>query len=311
VNPVSESLVERVRERCSGPVLPGEPLSKHTSLHVGGPADLMVIPWDRRELSKVLSLAREESIPVFVLGRGTNVLFSDEGFRGIIVKLGAGFMSISELGGEIIVGAAVYLPKLLNWCSLRGLGGLEPLTMIPGSVGGSVRGNSGGRDGDISEKLLWIRGVSLSDGRPLALNRGSINFGYRYSDIPDDFLITEVAFGLERTSPETVRSRMRKIADYRRSSQPIGMWSAGCIFRNPPGESAGRLIEVSGCKGMREGDAVVSEIHANFIINRGKASARDIINLINRVREKVHRATGFVLDAEVRIVGGGDDPQGV
>ncbi len=300
---VTEPLMGEIRRICSAPVLSNEPLSEHTYFHIGGPADVMAVPSDGRELAELLSLTREGSVPIFVLGMGTNVLFSDRGFRGLIIKLGAGFTSISESGGDVIAGAGVRLSKLLNFCSSRGLSGLEPLTMIPGSVGGSVIGNSGGRDGDISDRLLWIKGISLSDSGPLFLDRSSIGFEYRRSNIQDDFLITEAAFGLDKISAEAVRSRMKGIADYRKSSQPVGRWSAGCIFRNPPGESAGRLIDISGCKGMREGDAVVSEVHANFIINQGKASATDVINLIDKVRERVRESTGTVLALEVEVVG--------
>jgi len=285
-----------------GRVAYGEPLSRHTSLRIGGPADALVVPADREDLCALLRFAHREGIATLVLGGGSNTLVLDGGFRGVAILLGEAFAALEAEGTAVRAGAAVRVSRLLAFCSRLGLGGVECLTGIPGTVGGALRGNAGTRDGWISDRLREV-GMVLGDGTAARRARADLGFAYRHATLPAGAVITEGLFDLERGDPAAVRRAISKLLVARNRSQPVESRSAGCMFKNPPGDSAGRLADAAGMKGARVGEAVVSTKHANFILNQGGARAADVLALAAAVRARVRDHAGVTLELEVQVVG--------
>lgn len=285
-----------------GQVRRDEPLAKHTSFGIGGSADLFVLPRDLDDLRAVLRLAGEGEIPLLVIGRGTNLLISDRGFRGMAVKLGSGFREIVVKENSVSVEAGLGFQDLVCFCSERGLGGLEFAVGIPGTVGGAVKTNAGTKTEAIGDRISRIDLVNRL-GELISLGKSALSFQYRSSNIAEGGIIHRVEFRLWESDPRIVKVRMEDLLDKRRKAQPLSEPNAGCIFKNPENDFAGRLIDQCGCKGMRVGGAVVSEKHANFILNVGQASFDDVLRLIERVREVVYRQTGTGLELEVDVVG--------
>ncbi|HID95456.1 MAG TPA: UDP-N-acetylmuramate dehydrogenase [Candidatus Latescibacteria bacterium] len=288
---------------CKGRVRFNEPLSRHTSFGIGGPCDAFIYPADLEDLQKVLALCKEQEVPVFVIGNGTNLLVGDGGIRGAVLKLSQACFQIESSGELVSVGAGVGLARFLWWCARQGLGGMEFASGIPGSVGGAIRGNAGTLKGEISDRVMQVEGIDLESGESLCLNGDKVGFAYRKTDLPSSFIITKATFQLYRDSLENVKLRMDEYFLIRKRSQPLDERSAGCIFRNPEGSSAGQLIDEAGCKGMSRGGAVVSSLHANFIINRGGATASDVLMLIKDVKKRVRDRTGVNLELEIEVIG--------
>lgn len=287
-------------------VLFDEPMAGHTTLRIGGPADVFVVPHDVESLGRVLRAARESGIPVLPVGGGSNLLVSDRGIEGVVVSMGAlKDMTASRGTGEeciLSLEAGVPLWKLLDMSKEEGLTGLEGLAGIPGQVGGAVAGNAGAFGCEMKDVLL---SVTLMDGtgNVSTLSKEEVPFGYRTAGIPGDSVIVSVQLKLGKDSPGAV---LRRIEDFRRdkrSRQPLGLRSAGCVFKNPVGSPAGRLIEDAGLKGMREGDIEVSGLHANFFINRGRGRAEDFMRLMDEAASRVKAHSGVALEPEIRIVG--------
>jgi len=283
-----------------------EPLSRHTSFCIGGPADAWVEAADLDRLRRAQQLAAAAGLPLVVLGKGTNVLVSDRGVRAVVVRLGRGFQQI-EWGangaqGRVRSGAAVPFRKLALAATRRALGGLEFAEGIPGSVGGGVWMNAGAFGADLSTVVAAVAGVGPS-GEEVTLGRKSLRFGYRRLDLPAGLIITQVTFDLHPQPLAVLRSRIEAARQRRRSAQPLGQPSAGSIFKNPPGLFAGNLIEEAGLKGARRGGAQISERHANFIVNAGGATAADVKALIDLARERVAAQFGVNLELEIRLVG--------
>ncbi len=287
---------------CRGKVLLDEPMSEHTSFGIGGPAEAFVCPVDMADLQEVLALAKRETKPVFVIGRGTNLLVRDSGVSGLVLRLNQACSKISASDGRISTGAGVELPQLLQFCAYQGLGGLEFAAGIPGTVGGAVKGNAGTLKAEISDPLLEVEALNMNSLELLILKKSQIIFEYRRSSLPKELILTGVTFQLYPEDPVNVKTRIEDYLKTRLTSQPVGEKCAGCVFKNPFGYSAGQLIEQAGCKGMSCGDAVVSELHANFIINRGKAKASDVLKLIEKIRERVRTTTGIELELEIELV---------
>ncbi len=285
-----------------GRVAYGEPLSRHTSLRVGGPADALVVPADLDDLRALLRFAHTAGIPTLVLGGGSNTLVRDGGFRGIAIVLGAGFTPLQAQGTAVRAGAAVRVSRLLAFACRMGLAGVECLTGIPGTVGGAIRGNAGTSAGWVGDRLADV-GLVLADGTLARLPKAELGFAYRHAALPSGAVITEATFGLEPGDPAAIRRAVSKLLVARNQSQPVESRSAGCMFKNPPGDSAGRLVDVAGLKGLRAGDAVVSSKHANFIINQGRARAADVLGLVDVVRARVRERHGIELELEVNVVG--------
>jgi UDP-N-acetylmuramate dehydrogenase len=237
-----------------------------------------------------------------VLGAGSNLLVGDGGIRGVVVKLGAGFRHVGWTAVGVTAGAAVQVGKLARAAVERGLSGLEFAEGIPGTVGGVVVMNAGAYGGEVGSTVVSVDGVT-ADGRLETLAGERLDFGYRRSGLPADFLVTAVTFRLSAAHPEAIARRLAEIRDHRVASQPQGTANAGSIFKNPPGHAAGRLIEAAGLKGRRVGGAHISERHANFIVNDGGARATDVQALMAEAQRAVWEQSGVWLEPEIRLVG--------
>jgi len=284
-----------------GDILRDEPLRKHTSFMIGGPADFFVRPKTEQDLVILLGLAKAHGVPLMVIGLGTNLLVGDGGIRGLVMDLSSACHQLEERPDGLRAGSGVSVTELLDFCSRQQWGGLEFMAGIPGSVGGAVRVNAGAWDESIGQLLRTIRGYDLS-GQAVSLESSQLHFRYRQSDLSADLVIAEVDFSLTRTTRQVIEARINDFLR-RRSSQPTRQRSAGCVFKNPPGKAAGKLIEESGCKGLRVGDAEVSRAHANFIVNRGGATAVQVRQLMEKVHARVKKQFGIDLEREILLVG--------
>ncbi len=277
-----------------------EPMARHTTFRIGGPADRFFVPSGIADLRKFLEECPGDE-PMTLLGAGSNLLVSDDGIRGTVIHLG-GFQSVRIEKERLLVGAGVMLPGLLQQLARAGLGGLEFLGGIPGTVGGSVRMNAGTDGGWIADRLLSVTCLHPS-GALRRQRREEIDFGYRRMELPRRVCILAAEFHLEPDDPLRIAERLRERMARRRSSQPVHLASAGCIFKNPPGDAAGRLIDAAGLKGMRIGDAEVSSLHANFVVNRGKACAADVLSLVRKIQTRVREESGVDLEFEIEMLG--------
>jgi UDP-N-acetylmuramate dehydrogenase len=277
------------------------PLARHTSFRIGGPADYLVRVNSRRALKEVILIVRRSRIPYCILGKGTNLLVRDRGFRGAVIKLVGPFKTIQNRGDLFRCGAAALLDDLVARAYILGYGGAEFLSGIPGTVGGAVKGNAGAWGRSISEIVERIHVVDRQ-GRDQFLDRDEIGFSYRQSGIGDGIIITGAEIRLCRRPKAASRKEIEHYRKARQVRQPRGL-SAGSFFKNPKDCPAGKLIEDCGLKGFRVGDAVVSERHANFIINLGHARASDVLALVRVVKERVRKIKGVVLKEEVRVLG--------
>ena len=290
-----------------GKILYQVPLSRYTSLHVGGIADIMLYPANLTELQKVMCLCRTENVPYFILGRGSNLVIRDGGIRGIVIKLSHSFKKIKtvrESGNHarLLVEAGVSLRSLLTYAVSRGLSGLEFTSGIPGSLGGALAMNAGaqGREmKDITETLtLLTPRAALREKK-----RAALHFDYRRLHLSKGTVIVNASISLKKHSTSALLPTIKKSAAWRRQMQPLNLPSAGSVFKNPPGKSAGQLVEQVGLKGLRVGKAQISEKHANFIVNRGGATARDVLSLMEIMQKRVYQETGIRLEKEVHVVG--------
>ncbi len=284
-----------------GQVLLAEPLRRYTSMGVGGPAQALVFPSDTDDLTRLLQFAREQAVPFFILGAGSNLLVRDGGFNGLVINLCLGFKQISHRSRLLCAQAGVLISKLLAYAQTNQLAGMEFLAGVPGTVGGAVVMNAGAAGKEIGE---LVRSVSLlrPEGNQLRLQREQIEFGYRTTSLASQGIVLEAEFELLEAASETIENKVQQVLAQRKQTQPPDP-SAGSIFKNPPGDYAGRLIEGVGLKGFSLGNAQVSERHANFILNKGGASAQDIESLIQLIQKKVLAQKGIRLEPEVKIVG--------
>lgn len=279
------------------------PLGRLTTFKIGGPAAVVATPETVEALQALQRLVAESGAPVFVFGNGSNLLVSDEGFDGVVIRIGSKLGSIEVAGPDrLAIGAGTLWSKVLRFVTKEGWTGLEYGAGIPGTLGGAVATNAGTRGGDTAGRLVEATGVDAA-GEIRTVPAGELAFRYRGCDLPPGFVVTGTLFRAERTDPGRVEETVRGYQAERRRDQPEREPSAGCIFKNPPGASAGKLIDVTGLKGESVGGAVVSPVHGNFIINRGGATAADVLRLVERVRERVRAEHGVELELEVRTVG--------
>lgn len=295
-----------LHERFGPRVRYAEPLSRHTSFRIGGPADAWIEVQSAAEILDLQRLARAQGVPLAVLGIGTNVLVADRGVRGIVIKLGRGLGGFAwrQDGAQwrVRAGAAAPLKKLVMEAAGRGLTGLEFAEGIPGSLGGGLLMNAGAFGGEISQCVTGIEVVDAAHGIR-ELPRAELRFDYRRFDLPADHVVTRIDFALAPGDPDAIRAAMAAAKGKRDKKQPLGFPNAGSVFKNPPGEFAGRLIEAVGLKGRRVGGAMVSEQHANFIVNLGDATAADVKALMDEVTETVWQARAVRLVPEIKLVG--------
>jgi len=296
---------QRFTERIGCRVSCDEEMSRHTTLGVGGSVSLMAWLAGEDALVQARHFLDAEKVESRVLGKGSNILVSDNGYEGAVLRLSGGLarasiMSANSRNMEVQAGGGLALQKFLAWAAREGAGGLDGLVGIPGTVGGAIKLNAGTRWGTISDRLIEVR--LLEAGRPHWVSASRLGFGYRTSAIGRRRVVIAARLRLPRQAPEQVRRAYEKSRRLRRG-QPLGARSAGSFFLNPGAESAGRLIESAGCKGEREGGALVSERHANFIVNSGHATASDIIKLSRRVARRVFQSSGIKLEREVELWG--------
>jgi UDP-N-acetylmuramate dehydrogenase len=279
-----------------------ELLSLHTSFAVGGPCDLMVWVSNADALKQVLMLARSHSLPTTVLGKGSNVLVRDGGISGIVLRLVDEFTLIGTDGKHVRAGAGANLGEVVSKATAAGIGGLEFLAGIPGTVGGAAVTNAGSRDAWVSSRLTEVT-LLTGDLVERSMRARDLSFGYRSSGIGPDWVVTGITLGGYSCPVEDARQKVEEYLDMRRSSQPAGERTAGCVFKNPPGDAAGRLIDEAGLKGVRVGGAEVSSVHANWIVNSGGATASEILRLIEEIRCRVRDTYGTELDLEINVIG--------
>ena len=289
-------------------LLPGrvqvtEPLHRHTSWRIGGPADIFIEPAHRRELQAAVSFARERGIPLTVIGYGTNLLVSDRGVRGIVVKIGPKLGRVTVRAREVLAEAGASLPRVAAVSLKAGLSGLAFSAGIPGAVGGAVVMNAGAYGHSLGEVVQDVLILGF-DGILTTKTREEMSFAYRSSIIQKEpAIVVEAALALQEGDPEQIRREMKEYLDRRKQSQPLALPNAGSVFKNPPGHSAGQLIEASALKGLTIGGAQVSFKHANFIVNLGTATARDVAHLIDRIVRTVRERFGIELQPEVKSIG--------
>jgi UDP-N-acetylmuramate dehydrogenase len=262
----------------------------------------LAFPRNEQELERTVGIARKNGIPYLIMGKGTNLLVRDRGIRGLVINLTLGFRSISAVEGRIRAGAGILLTELIGFAMERGLSGLTPLYGIPGTVGGGLAMNAGAWGSEIGERTESITAMN-GTGRARQLSNEDLGFGYRSLDLPKDTIITEGIFFMQPQSRKEIREEIAAYQQKRTGSQPLQSPSAGSVFKNPVGVSAGKMIEELGLKGERIGGAEISRIHGNFIINVGGATADHVLDLICLIKERVHQERGITLEPEVRVVG--------
>ncbi len=311
-------LAEEITRIVKGKIKFNEPLSEHTSLRIGGPADYWVEPKDLEDLRECLQFASARHLPWKVLGEGTNILARDRGFPGLIISLRGDSFQKLEFNEDtsytsyecskrecckrrVVAGAAVLLSKLVSEAAHRSLGGLEFAVGIPGTVGGAVVMNAGAQSACLGDITSSVKVLSTSKGISF-LRKEELGFGYRRSNLGKEEVILEVELELQKKDKNEISNLIKDYSRKRRETQPLDQASAGCIFKNPCQVSAGELIDKAHLKGRRIGDAQISPKHANFIINRGEAKAEEVISLMETVREEVLRKTGIRLEPEIEII---------
>lgn len=275
-----------------------------TTYQVGGPVEVLWEARDLMTLKEVIRYLSAESIPYSVLGKGSNLLVTDNGIDGVMILLKGSLATINKGPDDSLVwaGGGVHLTDLMKWCRQKGMSGLEFMAGIPGTVGGAVVMNAGAFGQEVGEKVKTIQLVG-SDGTEVSVNRSDLEFSYRRLHVQKGSAIVNACFQLSRSTQDKVADKMGDFLKTRRETQPLGDPSAGSVFKNPPGDHAGRLIDKAGLKGRKIGGAVVSEKHANYILNKGNATAKDILSLMELVRFEVKRTSGISLEPEIKIVG--------
>jgi UDP-N-acetylmuramate dehydrogenase len=302
---VTISLFDILKTALPGRVLADEPMARHTSWRIGGPADLFIRPLDCGELIWVLDRLREHDVPWQVIGGGSNLLVRDGGIRGAVIHPVHLDAVVCEADGRVRAGAGLRLMRLIRKAAECGLGGLERLAGIPATVGGAVAMNAGAGGQDLAGvvRSVTLAGPDGTEEWPAA----ALQFGYRRSAVPADRIVTEACLQLHPADPAVLEKEIADRLRHRRTAQGVGRPNAGSVFKNPPRESAWRLIDRAGLRGAVVGRAQVSERHSNFIVNCGGARAADVLALIDRIRERVEQKTGIRLEPEIRVVGS-DEP---
>ena len=285
------------------PLLLAEPMTKHTSFHIGGPAELMAQPQSEAELQSLLLKAAEAAVPVTLVGNGSNLLVRDKGIRGLVIKLGSMLRDIKVSGNVLTFGSGVSLAQASKKAAELGLSGMEFAVGIPGSIGGAVYMNAGAYDGEMSKVVKSVR-VMDAAGEVSELSAGELDFGYRHSALQGSGkIVTSVTVELAAGDKQSIAEKMADFSNRRITKQPLELPSAGSMFKRPPGYFAGTLIDQTGLKGYTVGGAQVSTKHAGFVVNIGGATAADVLQLISDVQAKVFAAHGVHLEPEVLVLG--------
>jgi UDP-N-acetylmuramate dehydrogenase len=298
-----ERALEILWSACGDRVRTAHRLAPLTTFRVGGPAAIYLEPESDADLAAAGEAVRTTAIPHVVLGKGSNVLVADAGFPGLVIRLGRAYRWSSVDGSSVRAGAATPFPSLAGVALAHGLSGLEFAIAIPGTVGGAVRMNAGAHGAELSGVLEWVDVFRLLEGAADRLPATEVGLSYRRSSLPGDGVVIAAGVALAPDDPDRIRARMDQAREQRRRTQPLAEANCGSVFKNPPGDHAGRLIEAAGGKGLRVGGAAVSTKHANFIVTSDGAAAADVLDLIRTVQELVAARFGVRLDPEVQLLG--------
>ena len=293
---------EDITKIVRGTILFDEPMSRHTSYGIGGPASAYITPKDKEDLKSILKYAKQKDIQSYFVGSGSNILVSDEGISGIVITLGKSFNMLKIDKNRVFAETGVMLGKMVKECTKRNLSGLESLIGVPGTLGGALIMNAGAFGGEISNYLESVNTITMY-GDEKKYNFDDLEFNYRNSSFSNDEILIDANFKFIESNQETVSKNKLIASGGRKSSQPLRFRSAGSVFKNPKEGAAGYFIDKAGLKGTKSGDAEISNIHANFFVNHGTASASDIIKLINIARKKVSKEFGIMLELEIKTLG--------
>lgn len=294
--------------RFPGRVLLEEPMKNYTTYRVGGPAAAICFPENHQELQEILRYCRIHKMPIFLLGSGSNILVHDKGLRMVVLQLRRCCSQLTHTDEIVNVGAGVLVSELVNYCEQQQLAGLDFMAGIPGTVGGALRMNAGAFVGEIGERVISIETMTY-DGESVTISRDEAGFGYRRADRLQDKIILGCQLRLMRGERQNLEKTRQHYLEQRAARQPLDYGSCGSVFKRPPGQYAGTLIEQAGCKGMRIGGAMVSPKHANFIVNYEHATAQDIFELIRKVQHMVYQKFKVWLELEVKLVGFSDEEE--
>ena len=294
--------IKQLKSLVKGTIVENEPMSKHTSYGIGGPASAYIIPKDRFDLSNILKFADRYSIPTYFIGSGSNLLVSDKGINGLVLSPARSLKQLTINASSVDAEAGVMLGKLVKETIKNNLTGLESLVGVPGTLGGALIMNAGAFGGEISNYLLHVNTMNMG-GTIHKYNVDDINFSYRNSTFKSNEFILSAKFELKKDDPIIIKKRRDSASKGRKTNQPLRYRSAGSVFKNTPTYAAGYLIDQAGLKGTRIGDAEISNHHANFFINRGAASASDIIALIELAMSAVLKKFDIKLELEIKTIG--------
>ncbi len=297
------SIEKYLQEHMSGKYLKNAKMNGYTSFKIGGPADLLAFPSTKEELAGLLECVRKEKEPLTIMGNGSNLLVRDKGIRGLVVKLGNGLKEMTWDGAVLKAGAGVSLAAVSQKAASLGLTGMEFAVGIPGSLGGAVFMNAGAYNGEMKNVVKTVMVLTATGEFSTYCNSG-LDFSYRHSILQGtDNIVVEVELSMQKGNPETIKADMDDFTQRRITKQPIDLPSAGSMFKRPTGYYAAALIDEAGLRGYRVGDAQVSEKHTGFVVNVGKATAQDVLQLIKDVQKKVYIHCGVRLEPEVRVIG--------
>ena len=293
---------QEIKKITKGIILFDEPMSKHTSYGIGGPARAYVTPKNKEDLVSILKFSKDNNIPSYFIGSGSNLLVSDDGIDGIVITLGKSFNKLEINKNNVFAETGVMLGKMVKECTKRNLSGLESLIGVPGTLGGALIMNAGAFGGEISNYLEYVSVITMS-GDEKKYQQKDIKFNYRNSSFSDNEILINANFKFIFSDQKTVSKNKLKASGGRKSSQPLRFRSAGSVFKNPSEGAAGYFIDKAGLKGTKSGDAEISNIHANFFVNHGSATAKDVLRLINIARKKVYNEFGVMLELEIKTLG--------
>ena len=301
-----ESIMKEINNDTSSLCLMNEPLKKHTTYRIGGPADLMIFPKSKQDLIKVIKIINENKLQLTILGSGSNVLVSDDGIRGAVISLKNSLKQIEVSDNILYAECGTMLGTIVKHAVRNNLIGLENLNGVPGTLGGALIMNAGAWGGEISENLIHVELIN-SKSEIKKIYKKDLNFSYRQSSFNKDDILLSAKFNLKKADKDIIKENLIEAQSGRKKSQPLNKRSAGSVFKNPKDNSAGKLLDELGLKGFSIGDAKISEKHANFFINDGNASSTDMLMLIKKAHQKVKERFNVNLSLEVRLMGFNED----
>lgn len=289
-----------IQKATAGRIAINEPMGRYTSIRIGGPADFLLEPVDRADALGLLAFLQEREIPFFIVGKGSNILVSDEGIRGIVLHLEPGLSSVGMEGELVSAGAGIPMARFVDFCVQNGMQGVEMLAGIPGTLGGGVWMNAGAYGGEVSNHLVDVE--IIRNGKVSRVTKEQAGFTYRHASL-EGAVVLGARFKLPPGDRAELMRVRRDLLIKRNRAQPVNMPNSGSMFKNPPGNHAAKLIDEAGLKGTMRGAAGISELHANFIVNHGGAKARDVVELLELARATVLKRTGITLELEIKLVG--------